>query len=127
MLITESYTIILGADNNVFLRTKRRHIRYRSYQQLYEQAMVKHRMIKYWYKIGITPELQAMVDEQEKDGVLQAFRDFRAWYEGRKSRALVHLRMVARLLYWHRLSVEKLWNPSDLNNKNRIMSLFTSE
>jgi len=59
--------------------------------------------------------------EQEEDGLLEVLQAFRTWYETRKSRAKVHLRMVGKLLYWHKLSVEKLWDPSNPANWDRIL------
>ena len=116
ILSNELYTIITGADNQVFLRTKLRHIRFRSYKNLYEMSTCVIDNIE--WRIEAFPEL---CKEQEEDGLLKAFRDFIVWYDTRKSRAKIHIRMVGKLLYWHKQSVEKLWDPS---NTTRIMEMF---
>ena len=121
ILSTGLYTIIAGADNQVFLRTKRRHIRFRSYKNLYEMSTCVMDNME-WRKEAFPTQCI----EQEKDGLLQAFKDFIVWYDTRKSRAKIHIRMVGKLLYWHKQSVEKLWDPSNLNNIPRIMELFNS-
>ena len=110
----ERYTVILGADNKLFLRTKRRHVQFESYKKLYDWSKIDRR--------DILPDKS--IKEQEEDGLLQAFRDYITWYENRKSRVKIHLRMVAKLLYWHKLSVEKLWNPADPVNIPRINEMF---
>jgi len=73
------------------------------------------------WRLDVVPDMLA---EQEEDGIVDAFRDFRIWFETRKSRAKIHLRMVAKLLYWHRQSVEKLWDPHNPLNRDRIMSIM---
>ena len=119
ILSNELYTIISGADNQVFLRTKLRHIRFRSYKNLYEMSTCVMDNIE-WRKETFPKQCI----EQEKDGLLQAFKDFIVWYDTRKSRAKIHVRMVGKLLYWHKQSVEKLWDPSNPDNTTRIMELF---
>ena len=102
ILSNELYTIITGADNQVFLRTKLRHIRFRSYKNLYEMSTCVMDNIE-WRKETFPKQCI----EQEKDGLLQAFKDFIVWYDTRKSR----VRMVGKLLYWHKQSVEKVVGP----------------
>ena len=119
ILSGELYTIITGADNQVFLRTKLRHIRFRSYKNLYEMSTCVMDNIE-WRKETFPKQCI----EQEKDGLLQAFKDFIVWYDTRKSRAKIHVRMVGKLLYWHKQSVEKLWDPSNPDNIPRIIEIF---
>jgi hypothetical protein len=63
----------------------------------------------------------ALTAEQERDGLIDAFKYIKY---GRKKNALIHLRMVVKLLHWHKLSIEKLWNPSKPENMDRIMAEF---
>ena len=120
------YTIIIGADNWVYLRTRRRSIRFESLEKLYKYSVQSHIINDWMTDCSNSETLQALRDEQRQDGILDAFSDFRDWYESRKSRAKVHLRMVAKLLLWHRRSVEKLWDPSRPENIPRIMEMFTA-
>ena len=120
ILSNDFYTIITGADNAVFLRTKRRHIQFNSYKNFYEMSTCVMNNIE-WRKEAF-PEL---CKEQEEDGLIQAFRDFIVWYDTRKSRAKTHLRMAAKLLYWHKKSVENVWNPSNPDNHERILDIFS--
>jgi len=112
------YTITYHG-NHVYLKTPRRHIMFKSFESIYEAAtMVLDNME---WRIQCFP---AMSKEQEEDGLIDAFRYIKY---GRKKNALVHLRMVAKLLYWHKLSVEKLWDPSKPENRERIMAEFYSD
>jgi len=123
IIISDSkYTIILGADNNLFMRTRRRHIQFDSYKALFDMSNIVVNTMQ--WRMEHFPE---RYQEQEEDGLLQAFCDYNAWYLLRKSRALTHLRMVAKLLYWHRQSVEKLWDPADPENIPRINEMFLHE
>lgn len=76
------------------------------------------------WRVEVFPEL---FEEQGADGLLQAFQEYAMWYDSRKSRAKTHLRMVAKLLYWHRQSVEKLWDPACPENIPRILEMFHHE
>ena len=60
------------------------------------------------------PELWA---RQKQLGMFASFSNVR------KTRARIHLRMVARLLYWHKVSVEKLWDPARPENRERIIKM----
>ena len=115
------YTIIMGADDHLYLRTQRRAIRFKSFFDLYKYS-IQFLTMQDW----MGDYMNEMKEEQVSDGLFDAFTDFQVWYETRKSRAKTHLRMVAKLLYWHRLSVEKLWDPSRPENLPRIMEMFTA-
>ena len=115
----DNYTIIFGADNEVFLRTKRRHIKFKSYTSLYDLSFMVMDTIEWRIKVFNETYL-----EQVNDGLIQAFIDYNKWYDTRKSRAKIHLRMVAKLLYWHKQSVEKLWDPSNPDNHERILEIM---
>lgn len=119
LLSNGSYTIIVGADNEVFLRTNRRHIQFKSIEKLYEMSTCVINNID--WRMETFPRLWK---EQVEDGLIQAFKDFIVWYDTRKSRAKIHVRMVAKLLYWHKQSVKKLWDPSNPNNTKRIMEMI---
>lgn len=101
LLSNGSYTIISGADNEVFLRTNRRHIQFKTIQSLYEMSTCVINNID--WRMETFPRLWK---EQVEDGLIQAFKDFIVWYDTRKSRAKIHIRMVAKLLYWHKQSVQ---------------------
>ena len=115
----DNYTIIFGADNEVFLRTKRRYIKFKSYTSLYDLSFMVMDTIEWRIKVFNEKYL-----EQVNDGLIQAFIDYNKWYDTRKSRAKIHLRMVAKLLYWHKQSVEKLWDPSNPDNHERILEIM---
>ena len=119
LLSNGSYTIISGADDVIFLRTKSRHIQFKSIQSLYEMSTCVIDNIE--WRMKTFPRLWK---EQEEDGLIQAFKDFIVWYNTRKFRAKIHVRMVGKLLHWHKQSVEKLWNPSNPNNTKRIMEMI---
>ena len=119
LLSNGSYTIISGADDVIFLRTKSRHIQFKSIQSLYEMSTCVIDNIE--WRMETFPRLWK---EQEEDGLIQAFKDFIVWYNTRKFRAKIHVRMVCKLLHWHKQSVEKLWNPSNPNNTKRIMEMI---
>ena len=119
VLSGENYTIIFGADNEVFLRTKRRYIKFKSYTSLYDLSFMVMDTIEWRIKVFNEKYL-----EQVNDGLIQAFIDYKKWYDTRKSRAKTHLRMVAKLLYWHKQSVEKLWDPSNPDNHERILEIM---
>ena len=111
----------MGADEHLHLRTRRRSIRFESLFDLYKYS-IQFLTMQDW----MNDYMNEMKEEQLRDGLFDAFNDFRAWYETRKSRAKTHLRMVAKLLLWHRRSVEKLWDPSRPENTQRIMEMFTA-
>ena len=115
------YTVMIGADDWVYLRTRRRSIRFESLEKMYKYTLQFH-SINVW----MGDAMQELRDEQRQDGLYDAFTDFRDWYESRKSRAKVHLRMAAKLLLWHRRSVEKLWDPNLPENMPRILEMFNS-
>ena len=121
VLRNPSYTIIMGADEHLHLRTRRRSIRFESLFDLYKYS-IQFLTMQDW----MDDYMNEMKEEQVSDGLFDAFTDFRVWYETRKSRAKTHLRMVAKLLLWHRRSVEKLWDPSRPENTQRIMEMFTA-
>ena len=126
VLAKHPYSITIGADKCVYLRTRRRGMRFETLEKLYLYS-VQTRIIQEWMTDCSNSEtLQALQDEQRQDGILDAFNDFRDWYESRKSRAKVHLRMAAKLLLWHRRSVEKLWDPNRPENMPRILEMFNS-
>jgi hypothetical protein len=103
VLKTNLYTITVDDEDAVTLRTKRRGIRFASLHRLYMYSLQFQSIQEY-----IGDGMKELRDEQKADGIHDAFTDFRDWYESRKSRAKIHVRMVAKLLYWHKLSVEKL-------------------
>ena len=120
VLSGENYTIIFGADNEVFLRTKRRHIKFKSYTSLYDLSSMCMNTIEWRIKY-----FNEKYIEQVNDGLIQAFIDYNKWYDTRKSRAKTHLRMAAKLLYWHKQSVENVWNPSNPDNHERILDMIS--
>jgi hypothetical protein len=119
LLSTPLYTILVGADNRVFLRTQRRHLSFSSIHTLYHRSIEFHDTLE-WRSSA----MKDMFLEQKRDGIVDCLVDYKKWYESRKTRAKVHLRMVAKLLYWHKLSVEKLWNPHNPDNRERILDMF---
>ena len=119
LLSSPVYTVMLQADNRVFLKTKRRYLSFSSIHILYERSF--HFSDSLLWRSTV---LKDLLSEQWQDGIVDCFLDYKKWYESRKSRAKVHLRMVAKLLYWHKLSVEKLWNPHNPENRERILAMF---
>jgi hypothetical protein len=119
LLSSPVYTVMLQADNRVFLKTKRRYLSFSSIHILYERSF--HFSDTLLWRSAV---LKDLLSEQWQDGIVDCLLDYKKWYESRKSRAKVHLRMVAKLLYWHKLSVEKLWNPHNPENRERILAMF---
>ena len=116
----KNYTVQVTPDG-VLLKSTRRYMRFSSLERLYTYSvLVKAR--EDWMR-DYMPDL---LQEQIQDGIHGAFNDFRVWYESRKSRAKNHVRMVGKLLLWHKHSVEKLWDPSRPENYDRIMEVYTS-
>jgi hypothetical protein len=103
----------------VTFRTTRRYMRFRTMAKAYTYA-VQYKDREDWMREYMPDRL----DEQKNDGIYAAFGDFRDWYESRKSRAKNHIRMVGKLLLWHKHSIEKLWDPSRPENYDRIMSVY---
>jgi hypothetical protein len=95
---------ILAHDSEIIFRTCQRRFKFASIHTLYDFSVVFFKELDFKKK-----HFSELYIEQKKDGVIDALEDFKKWYETRKSRAKVHLRMVAKLLYWHKLSVQKLW------------------
>jgi hypothetical protein len=116
------YSVIIAADDNVFLRSKRRHIHFSCIRDCYDFC-TRVCSTKEWR----SKHMRKMYEEQLEDGILDAMADYTIWYETRVSRAKVHLRMVAKLLTWHKHSVEKLWDPSRPENRDRIMKMLLEE
>jgi hypothetical protein len=108
-------------EDFVFLRTKRRHILFKSLKELYEKSC-EYRDREDWMQ----DYMPGMLREQIEDGFYGAMYDFRVWYETRKSRAKIHMRMVGKLLAWHHQSVKKLWDPSRPENLERIMDVYNN-
>ena len=107
---------IVYNESSVTIKTRRRHIKFASFKNLYDASEMVLSTMEWRRKVF--PDLCV---EQENDGLLDLFRYIKY---GRKRNALIHLRMVARLLYWHKLSVEKLWDPSKSENHKRILDIF---
>ena len=103
-----------GTD--IYLKTTRRYIKYKSMKALCDTATRFFDMLE--WRMEALPDL---TKEQEQDGLIDAFRYIK--YE-RKKNALIHLRMAVKLLHWHKLSIEKLWDPSKPENHERIMEIF---
>ena len=116
------YSITENSNGSIILRTIRRNIKFSSSKEFYNMSMMFVGNIE--LRKNFSPSLFI---EQTNDGLVQAFQNYKIWYENRKSRAKVHIRMVAKLLYWHRLSVEKLWDPSKIENQQRILEMLASE
>ena len=107
---------IIYDESSVTIKTHRRHIKFGSFKSLYDMSTMVLSTME--WRRNVFPELCI---EQEKDGLLELFRYIKY---GRKQNALIHLRMIARLLYWHKLSVEKIWDPSKPENHKRILDIF---
>lgn len=119
---TDRYAFVYyESDKVVLVCTVKRSMLFRSLSRAYEYA-VMYCQREDWMQ-DFLPD---MLEEQKRDGIHGAFHDFRVWYEARKSRAKNHIRMVGKLLIWHKHSVEKLWNPSKKENMERIMSVYYS-
>ena len=112
---TNRCTVIMQNDD-IFLRTKRRHMKFKTLKCIHDMSLLVLDNTEYRHKAFPKTCL-----EEEEDGLVEVLQSFRTWYETRKSRAKVHLRMVGKLLYWHKLSVEKLWDPSNPANWARIL------
>ena len=110
------FTITYHDDNHVDLKTTRRYIRFKSIKSLSATANQFIDMIEWRTKV-----LPDLTKEQEKDGLIDAFKYVKY---GRKKNALIHLRMAVKLLRWHKLSMEKLWDPSKPETHERIMAEF---
>jgi hypothetical protein len=102
-------------DTRVQIKTKRRNASFKSLQSLL--VTVTWILDTMPWRLNVFPTLCV---EQEEDGLLDAFRYLKY---GRKKTALNHLRMVGKLLVWHKHSVEKLWDPSNPANHERIFSV----
>ena len=121
ILRTPDYQITMWDDEYLFLRTKRRHILFKSLKEMHQKAceyMDREDWMQDW--------APGMLREQILDGFYAAMYDFRVWYESRKSRAKIHMRMVGKLLAWHHQSVKKLWDPSRPENLERIMDVYNN-
>jgi hypothetical protein len=101
-------------DSRVQIKTKRRNASFKSLKSLL--ATANWVIDNMEWRLRVFPELCV---EQEDDGILDAFRYIK--YD-RKKTALNHLRMVGKLLVWHKHSVEKLWDPSNPANHERIFA-----
>jgi len=121
LLKNDDYTIIMGASECVYVRSHRRHICFKGLKELYKHSC-EYRDREDWMQ-DYTP---GMLREQIEDGFYGAMYDFRVWYETRKSRAKIHMRMVGKLLAWHHQSVKKLWDPSRPENLMRIMDVYNN-
>lgn len=120
ILRTPDYQITMWA-NSVVLRTRRRHILFKGIKEMHQKSceyMDREDWMQDW-----TP---GVLREQILDGFYGAMYDFRVWYESRKSRAKIHMRMVGKLLAWHHQSVKKLWDPSRPENRERIMDVYNN-
>ena len=121
LLKTNDYTIMMGADDYVFIRSKRRYMRFKSIHKLYKYAS-EYKGRDNWMIEFLPDRRQELI----QDGIDAAMNDFVVWYDTRKSRAKIHMRMVGKLLVWHHQSVRKLWDPSRPENYERLMEVYHS-
>jgi hypothetical protein len=108
-------------EEDVFLRTRKRHIRFKSLEKLYQYSC-EYRDREEWMIEYMMERRRELIE----DGLDDAMYDFLDWYESRKSRAKIHIRMVGKLLVWHHQSVRKLWDPSRPENHERLMEVYNS-
>lgn len=120
MIRGSNYSIHV-APEGVLVKSTRRYMRFKSLESLYTYSVQVKKLEDWMHEY-----MPALLQEQVQDGIKGAFNDFRVWYETRKSRAKNHIRMVGKLLVWHKHSVEKLWDPSRPENYDRMMEIYHS-
>jgi hypothetical protein len=67
---------ITRIGKKVYIKTTKRHIQFKSIEQLYERCLIVQDTIE--WKKRVLPDLY---NEQIKDGIIDAFSDFKQYYE----------------------------------------------